>query len=70
VTGTGRAPLRCGSTPEGALAPAPLRPGLQHLLDAMTGAPAFVRNGRLDLTFEAMPIAGETNPTLTSAPTP
>jgi len=26
-----------------------LRPHLQHLLDAMTGAPAFVRNGRLDV---------------------
>jgi transcriptional regulator with XRE-family HTH domain len=30
-------------------APAQLRPGLQHLLDAMTAAPAFVRNGRLDV---------------------
>jgi len=27
---------------------AALRPHLQHLLDAMSGAPAFVRNGRLD----------------------
>jgi transcriptional regulator with XRE-family HTH domain len=26
-----------------------LRPGVQHLLDAMTGAPAYVRNGRLDI---------------------
>ncbi|MET0420035.1 MAG: helix-turn-helix transcriptional regulator [Actinoplanes sp.] len=26
-----------------------VRPGVQHLLDAMTGAPAYVRNGRLDV---------------------
>jgi transcriptional regulator with XRE-family HTH domain len=26
-----------------------IRPGTQHLLDAMTDAPAFVRNGRLDI---------------------
>lgn len=26
-----------------------VRPGVQHLLDAMTGAPAYVRNGRLDI---------------------
>jgi hypothetical protein len=26
-----------------------VRPGIQHLLDAMTDAPAFVRNGRLDI---------------------
>ena len=26
-----------------------VRPGVQRILDAMTGAPAFVRNGRLDL---------------------
>jgi transcriptional regulator with XRE-family HTH domain len=26
-----------------------LRPSAQHLLDAMTGAPAYVRNGRLDI---------------------
>jgi transcriptional regulator with XRE-family HTH domain len=26
-----------------------IRPGTQHLLDAMTEAPAFVRNGRLDI---------------------
>ncbi|MFF5076544.1 helix-turn-helix transcriptional regulator [Actinoplanes sp. NPDC000266] len=26
-----------------------LRPGVQQLLDAMTGAPAYVRNGRLDI---------------------
>lgn len=26
-----------------------VRPGLRHLLDAMTEAPAFVRNGRLDI---------------------
>ena len=26
-----------------------LRPGVQNLLDAMTGAPAYVRNGRLDI---------------------
>ena len=26
-----------------------IRPGVQHLLDAMTGAPAYVRNGRLDV---------------------
>ncbi|MET7731840.1 helix-turn-helix transcriptional regulator [Streptomyces sp. NPDC005402] len=29
--------------------PQPLRPTLQHLLDAMTEAPAFIRNGRLDV---------------------
>ncbi|MDT7800948.1 MAG: hypothetical protein QOI78_4381 [Actinomycetota bacterium] len=27
----------------------PVRPGLQQLLDAMTDAPAFIRNGRLDI---------------------
>jgi transcriptional regulator with XRE-family HTH domain len=27
----------------------PIRPGVQSLLDAMTDAPAFVRNGRLDI---------------------
>ncbi|WP_433178640.1 helix-turn-helix transcriptional regulator [Actinoallomurus sp. CA-150999] len=26
-----------------------IRPGVQHLLDSMTDAPAFVRNGRLDV---------------------
>ena len=26
-----------------------IRPSVQHMLDAMTGAPAFVRNGRLDI---------------------
>jgi transcriptional regulator with XRE-family HTH domain len=26
-----------------------VRPGVQHLLDSMTGAPAYVRNGRLDV---------------------
>jgi transcriptional regulator with XRE-family HTH domain len=26
-----------------------IRPGVQRILDAMTGAPAFVRNGRMDL---------------------
>jgi transcriptional regulator with XRE-family HTH domain len=26
-----------------------VRPGVQRILDAMTGAPAFVRNGRLDI---------------------
>ncbi|SEC67888.1 Helix-turn-helix domain-containing protein [Streptomyces sp. 3213] len=30
-------------------APQPIRPALQHLLDAMTDAPAFIRNGRLDI---------------------
>jgi transcriptional regulator with XRE-family HTH domain len=29
-------------------APQRVRPGIQRLLDAMTGAPAWVRNGRLD----------------------
>ncbi len=29
--------------------PQPLRPTLQHLLDAMTEAPAFIRNGGLDV---------------------
>jgi transcriptional regulator with XRE-family HTH domain len=28
---------------------ATVRPAVQHLLDAMTGAPAYVRNGRLDI---------------------
>jgi transcriptional regulator with XRE-family HTH domain len=27
----------------------PLRPGIQRILDAITGAPAFVRNGRADI---------------------
>jgi len=26
-----------------------IRPGVQRILDAMTGAPAFIRNGRLDI---------------------
>jgi hypothetical protein len=26
-----------------------IRPGVQHMLDAMAGVPAFVRNGRLDI---------------------
>ncbi|MGW1024236.1 helix-turn-helix transcriptional regulator [Streptomyces sp. NPDC002577] len=30
-------------------APQPIRPSLQYLLDAMTEAPAFIRNGRLDI---------------------
>ncbi|MGA5200610.1 helix-turn-helix transcriptional regulator [Streptomyces variegatus] len=30
-------------------APKPIRPALQNLLDAMTEAPAFIRNGRLDI---------------------
>ncbi|MFE7566602.1 helix-turn-helix transcriptional regulator [Streptomyces sp. NPDC057539] len=29
--------------------PRPIRPALQNLLDAMTEAPAFIRNGRLDI---------------------
>ena len=29
--------------------PPTVRPGVQHLLDAMTDAPAYVRNGRLDI---------------------
>jgi transcriptional regulator with XRE-family HTH domain len=29
--------------------PEQLRPGVQHLLDAMTDAPAYVRNGRMDV---------------------
>ncbi len=29
--------------------PQQVRPGIQRLLDAMTGAPAFVRNGRMDI---------------------
>ncbi|WSQ14748.1 helix-turn-helix transcriptional regulator [Streptomyces sp. NBC_01231] len=29
--------------------PQPIRPALQQLLDAMTEAPAFIRNGRLDI---------------------
>ena len=30
-------------------APQQIRPGVQRMLDAMTGLPAFVRNGRLDI---------------------
>jgi len=30
-------------------APKRIRPAVQHMLDAMTGTPAFVRNGRLDI---------------------
>src|SRR4249919_795493 len=30
-------------------APQQVRPSVQRMLDAMTGAPAFVRNGRLDI---------------------
>ena len=30
-------------------APKQVRPGVQRMLDAMTGAPAFVRNGRMDI---------------------
>jgi transcriptional regulator with XRE-family HTH domain len=30
-------------------APRHVRPGVQHILDAMTGAPAYVRNGTLDI---------------------
>ncbi|MFJ6850357.1 transcriptional regulator [Streptomyces sp. NPDC091271] len=35
--------------PERRRAAQPVRPALQQLLDAMTEAPAFVRNGRLDI---------------------
>ena len=36
-----------------------VRPSIQRLLDAMTGIPAFVRNGRLDvLAVNAMGRAG------------
>lgn len=40
-----------GPTPRTRRRPAKphVRPGTQHLLDAMTDAPAFVRNGRLDI---------------------
>jgi transcriptional regulator with XRE-family HTH domain len=38
-----RRPARTRQTPE------PLRPGVQRLLDAITGAAAFVRNSRLDI---------------------
>ncbi|MEV0735864.1 helix-turn-helix transcriptional regulator [Streptomyces sp. NPDC050549] len=37
------------SRPARRRAPQPIRPSLQHLLDAMTEAPAFIRNGRLDI---------------------
>ena len=40
--GTGREPRRRTQVQQ-------VRPSLQHLLDAMTGAVAFVRNGRLDV---------------------
>jgi transcriptional regulator with XRE-family HTH domain len=40
-----------GSTPRRRRRPAPqwVRPSVQSILDAITGAPAFVRNGRLDI---------------------
>ncbi len=40
-----------GSTPRARRRPAGqhVRPGTRHLLEAMTDAPAFVRNGRLDI---------------------
>ena len=39
------------STPRPRRRPAPqgVRPSVQRMLDAMTGAPAFVRNGRMDI---------------------
>jgi len=39
------------STPRTRRRPAPqrVRPSVQRMLDAMTGAPAFVRNGRMDI---------------------
>jgi transcriptional regulator with XRE-family HTH domain len=38
------------ATPTRRRSPQPrIRPGLQRMLDAMTGLPAFVRNGRLDI---------------------
>jgi transcriptional regulator with XRE-family HTH domain len=40
--GGGNAPRRRRAAPE-------VRPGIQHMLDAMTGSVAFVRNGRLDI---------------------
>ncbi|MEV6494133.1 helix-turn-helix transcriptional regulator [Actinoplanes sp. NPDC051633] len=39
---TGSRATRRRTTPD-------IRPGVQQLLDAMTGAPAYVRNGRLDV---------------------
>lgn len=38
-----------GTTRPGRPARQQVRPAVQHLLDAMTEAPAFVRNGRLDI---------------------
>jgi transcriptional regulator with XRE-family HTH domain len=40
-----------GSTPRRRRRPAPqrVRPSVQRILDTITGAPAFVRNGRLDI---------------------
>ncbi len=38
-----------GAGPRRRRAPVKLPQGVQHLLDAMTGVPAFVRNGRLDI---------------------
>lgn len=38
-----------GAYPRRRRAPAKLPQGVQHLLDGMTGIPAFVRNGRLDV---------------------
>jgi len=40
-----------GSTPRRRRRPAPqqVRPSVQRILDAITGAPAFVRNGRMDI---------------------
>ena len=37
------------SRPRRRSSPQRVRPGVQRMLDAMTGAPAYVRNGRLDL---------------------
>jgi transcriptional regulator with XRE-family HTH domain len=45
-----RAANTSAATARGRRRPAPqLRPGVQRLLDAMTMAPAYVRNGRLDV---------------------
>lgn len=40
---------RGGTPPRRRSQPQQLRPSVQHVLDAMTTAPAFVNNGRLDL---------------------
>ena len=46
-----------------------VRPGIQRLLDAMTGVPAFVQNGRLDV-LAANPLARALYADLLTTPDP